>query len=136
MAATVKAGTAKSRPPRPEIPAADNGYDDALIRLDEEPEAEPERVPVFAIGDTVYTMLANPPASLALRAMELAERRGATEVSVGLADVQIMRDMLGEEAYRALLDSKTLTRKQYTVITQKVMKAAMGSLEDDGRPNR
>lgn len=141
MAATAKARGAPARGRSgpgtlpPTGPGETAGEPD-IIRLDEDPDGEPERVPVFAIGDDVYTMLADPPASLPLRAMEIAEQRGATQYSVGLADVYIMREMLGSEGYRALLNSKTLKRGQFVAITRRVMEAAMGALEDDGSPNR
>jgi hypothetical protein len=48
-----------------------------------------------------------------------------------------MRDMLGEKSYRALLDCRTMTRAQYLKIVGKVMRRAMGALEEeDGSPNR
>lgn len=140
MAATAKASPAAKRPRRPVpqriVPLPDD--DDEVVDLAEpDPESEPERVPVFKIGGTVHTMLAEPGPGVALRALELAERRGASVQAVAFADVQIMRDMLGEESYRALLDCKTMTRDQYLKIVARVMSRAMGALEDrDGSPNR
>ncbi len=135
-ARTPKPGRPKPPPRRPALPPADD--DDEVIDLAEpDPDTEPERVPLFKIGDTVHTMLADPGPSVALRAMELAEQRGATPLAVGFADVYIMREMLGEKSYRALLDCRTMTRGQYLKIVGKVMKLAMGALEDEGgSPNR
>lgn len=141
MAATAKASPAKRPPRRPPVPQRPSpfGVDDGeVVDLGDPEEApEPERVPVFSIGGVVHTMLAEPGPGVTLRALELAERRGATEQAVAFADVQIMRDMLGEASYRALLDCKTMTRDQYLKIVGRVMNRAMGALEDrDGSPNR
>jgi hypothetical protein len=133
MAATARATTRPKRSARP-TPADDT----QVISIGApDPEAEPERVPVFSIGDEHHTMLKDPGPTIVLRALELAERRGGTEQAVAFADVQIMRDMLGEPSYRALLDCRTLTRGQYVQIVERVMTRAMGALEDeDGSPNR
>jgi small-conductance mechanosensitive channel len=82
-------------------------------------------------------MLKEPPPSHALSALELADRRGASPQAIALADVYIMREMLGDTSYRALLGCKTMTRAQYLKIVNRVMTRAMGALEDeDGSPNR
>lgn len=133
----VKPKAPRDRLPPKQRPPGPPDDDDEVVSLDAEPDTEPERVPVFTIRGEVHTMLASPGPSIALRAMELAERRGATEVSLGLADVYIMREMLGENSYRALLNCKTMTRGQYLKIVGRVMRRAMGALEDeDGSPNR
>jgi len=127
---------ARPRPPARVLPPVD---DEEVIALDEDGDDEPEpaRVPVFSIGEQLHTMIADPPPSLALSALELAERRGGTPQAIALADVFIMRAMLGEPSYRALLASRKMTRTQYLKIVAKVMKKAMGALEDgDGSPNR
>lgn len=134
MAATARS-TSKPKPVRRPAPLVPAGDDDLVDIPEPDPEAEPDRVPVFKIGDTVHTMLADPGPSVALRAMELAEQRGATPLAVGFADVFIMREMLGGESYRALLNCKAMTRGQYLRIVGKVMRRAMGALEDDGSPN-
>lgn len=140
MAATARSprATAKPKaPPKrpPALPSA-AGDDDEVIDLSAGPEAEPERIPVFRIGDTVHTMLKNPPLTVVMSALELAERRGGTPQAIGFADVDIMRQMLGTESYRALLDCKTITRDQYLKIVGRVMKRALGAAEDDSSPNR
>jgi hypothetical protein len=86
-------------------------------------------VAVFSIGSTVYTVPAEPPVSLALKALDLQYRRGGA-----WAEVFIMREMLGETGYRALLDCKTLTRDQYAAITAAIRSLAFGDQEDDS-PN-
>jgi hypothetical protein len=137
MAATAKARTAaRKRYATRTAPEPDD--DGEVIGIaEDDPEAEPEREPVFSIGETVHTMLKDPPPSLALSAIELAERRGGSPQAIGLADIYVMREMLGEQSYRSLLNCRTMTRAQYLKITGRVLKRAMGALEDeDGSPNR
>lgn len=147
MAATAKApgsktptATARRRAAARQQPRPGPGVeeDDEVIDLGDPDEAgEPEREVVFKIRGTEHSMLKNPGPSIALSAFELAERRGATETAAGFADVYIMREMLGEKSYRALLDCRTMTRDQFIRITQRIMTRAMGALEEqDGSPNR
>lgn len=136
MAATARTTATRRKPPaRPALPPVE---DDEVIDLGEpDPETEPERELLFRIAGTEHTMLKEPPPALALSALELAERRGGTEQAVAFADVYIMREMLGDKSYRALLGCKTMTRAQYIKIVNRVMTRAMGALEDeDGSPNR
>jgi len=135
MSATAKGRpTASRRPPSTSWPASDG---EEVIDISAEPEGEPERVLLFRIGGVEYTMLKNPPPSIGLAALDLADRRGGSPQSVALADVYVMREMLGEESYRALLNCKTMDRDQYLRIVGRVMRSAMGAIEDeDGSPNR
>jgi len=133
MAAQVNASgkQAAKRPARPRTatPAAiAAAADDDIIEISpDDPEQEPERVPLFKIGETVYTMLADPPLTLAMEAMDVSYERGQ-----GFGEVFVMREMLGEEAYRALLGSKSLKGPQYKAITDKVTGRLYGVLESEG----
>lgn len=137
MAAQARATANKPairRPPRALPAAAAAGIDDEeLIEISvDDPEQEPERVPLFKIGDTVYTMLADPPLTLAMEAMDVSYERGQ-----GFGEVFIMREMLGEQAYRALLGSKSLKGPQYKEIAERITKRVYGVLErEGGSPNR
>lgn len=128
-----------SRPLPPAVRAAMKKAQDAgLVQIDADDAegAEPEREPVFAIGETVHTMLADPPPTLAMAALDMAYQRGGTEQAYGLATVFLMREMLGEESYRALLASRRVTRAQYTAIVEKVTVRVYSALEgEDGSPN-
>jgi hypothetical protein len=129
------------RPPRATVPAAAAATapaaadDDEIIELTpgapEGEEPEPERVALFKIGGDVYTMLANPTLALARQAMDVAYDRGEA-----YAEVFVMREMLGEEAYRALLGNKSLKGPQLNAITARVTKRLYGALErESARPN-
>jgi len=129
MAAQVRVPANKPavrRPPRA-LPAAAGDADDELIEIsadDPEHEPEPERVPVFKIGDEVYTMLKDPPLTLALKARNVGYERGE-----GYAEIFVMREMLGEDSYRALLDNQSLKGRQLEAITARVTRRLFGALE-------
>lgn len=139
MAATAR--KPKAAAPAPQRPALPAGDDDEIIGIAlPDPDAEPERVPLFAIGDEVHTMLKDPPLSLALTAMDIQRQRASSSPediadARGLAEAYVMQEMLGEDSYRALLASRTLTAAQYRAITERVTKRVLGALEDGDAPN-
>jgi hypothetical protein len=146
VSAKASTGQRRQQPGRPRtgpgLPAAARtairaSRDTTVIAIDDgELEGEPEREAVFSIGDDVFTMLADPPASIAAKALDLAYRRGGTDQALGMASVFIMREMLGNAAYQALLNAKRLTRPQYLAIVDRVTGRAYGAMEDeDGSPN-
>jgi hypothetical protein len=126
------------RPPRA-LPAAASAAaaaaeDDAIIEISEDDpeEAPPEREPLFSIGDEVYTMLKDPPLTLAMQARNVGYERGE-----GYAEIFLMREMLGEDAYRALLANRSLKGPQLQAITARVSKRLFGVLErETASPNR
>lgn len=135
--AQAKAKSAAPRRPRAALPAAAPAAaaDDSIIELTaddpEEETPEPERVPLFKIGDITYTMLADPPLTLAMKALDVSYERGQ-----GFGEVFIMREMLGEETYRALLGNRALKGPQYAAIMGRVTQRLYGVLErEGGSPN-
>lgn len=137
MTATARKPAAPRRPPA--LPPAG---DDEIIEISApDPEAKPERVPAFKIGETVHTMLKDPPATIGLNALDIQARyddgtlvgRGEAR---GYASVYLMAKMLGEASYRALLGCDNMTREQFARINERVTRRAMGALETaDGSPN-
>jgi hypothetical protein len=125
---------------RPAPPPPDD--DDEVIDLAEpDPEAEPERVPLFRIGETVHLMLKNPSPSLAIESLEVQRQYddgtpvGRTEAR-GYGSAFLMKEMLGEESYRALLGCRTMTSAQFARIQRRVINRALGQMEgEDGSPN-
>lgn len=123
--------------PRRALPAAAAAAavdaDDAIIELteDDPEEAPPERVALFKIGGEVYTMLKDPPLTLALQARNVGFERGE-----GYAEIFVMREMLGEGAYRALLGNSSLKGRQLEAITKRVTTTLFGVLErESASPN-
>ena len=140
MAATART-PAKRKPParRPALPPALPPGDAPVIigipvRAEGEELPEPERVPVFQIGETVYTMLAEPPPTMGIAAIDAAARMGGP----GFGEMYVLREMMGSAALNALIDAgkkRWLTKAQYEAITTRVRNAAFG-LEEDDDPNR
>jgi hypothetical protein len=144
MAASASAKTSTRGPKNTRTPRADITQPPAslpaagvgIIAIEDGEPEEAEREAVFSIGDKVHTMLAHPSPTIAATAADLAYRRGGTDQAYGLAAVYVMREMLGESSYRALLNAKRLTKDQYKAIIKTVTERAYGVLEEeDGSPN-
>ena|ERR1700722_1431440 len=125
-------------PPRRALPSSMPADAPVIIGIplpDEDEELpEPERVPVFQIGDDVYTMLKESPPTLGIESLDYADRRGGA----GFGEIYLLRVMLGSDGLNALLDAgkkRWITKAQYEAITRRVMAAALG-VEEEDLPNR
>jgi hypothetical protein len=101
---------------------------------DDEEAPEPERVPVFEIAGKVYTMLKEPPLTLSLESLQVADEKGGA----GYAEIYVIREMIGSDALNALFDARKkgwLKKPQLDAIMKRVQAAAFGPAEDDS-PNR
>lgn len=105
-------------------PRDDDDLDIIQISSDDVDES---RVPLFAIDGDQYTMLANPPAGLALRFTKLMSR--GTDAATAAAQEMVMNAMLGEDAWQTLMDCPGLRREQLQKIVAKVGRTVMGTLE-------
>ena len=140
MAATAKAGTPPSRrkpparPQRPVLPPVDDEVISIGAPAEDEPVPEPERVPLFEINGTMYTMLREPPVTLSLESLQVADEKGGA----GYAEIYVIREMIGSAALNALFDARKkgwLKKPQLDKIMTRVQEAAFGPVEDDS-PNR
>jgi hypothetical protein len=106
----------------------------SVLRLT--PRTEPaERVPVFYIGDTEYTMPKHPPATIALEYMEILAEDGDTSKAEARAQVYLFKTMLGEDGYTALKSFEGLTLEDLAQLFVIVHKHSMGALEvPKGKP--
>jgi hypothetical protein len=127
MAATARAGKRKY----PTHPGPDG---DEVISIGVPPEdqqaPEPERVPIFEIAGTLYTMLKEPPPTLGIASLAVADRKGGN----GFGEVYLLREMMGSDALNALIDAGKkgwLKKSQYDAITRRVTAAALGVAEED-----
>lgn len=134
MAATARAGRApaKARPPaRRPLPPAEPPVIIGIAVPDEDEElVEPERVPIFSIGDDVYTMLKEAPPTLGIETIDYADRKGGA----GYGEIYLLRLMLGSDGLNALLDAgkkRWIKKAQYDAITRRVMATALGVEEED-----
>lgn len=97
---------------------------------DDGQEAEPERIPMFTIGGREYTVLLEPPTSIAVEALHIMAAGGGGPQAQLVADDYVMTQMLGEDAYAALRQSKKVTSAQRRWVSMEVSRRAMGALED------
>ena len=155
MAATVKAGKTPARRPaaRDHLPKKPGAHANGtaapgVLRFSSSSTGPEEREPIFYIDDTEYTMLADPPASIALTASRLlSEERGHLEAlgaepleafraASGLAQNYVMTEMLGQDGYAALCGCRTIKAAEMRRVMEVVSERAQGALEDEEHPNR
>jgi len=91
------------------------------LRIASDEEIEEERVTLFYIGDTEYTIPRNIPPGVALQFLREAREHGRD-----LATAPLLTRVLGEDAYEALEQSRALTEDQMEWIVNKVLDLALG----------
>lgn len=97
------------------------GLDFEPIRIAADDDVEEERVPLFYIGDTEYTIPKDIPPGVALQYLRTAGERGEQ-----FAAPILLTRVLGEEAYDALESSKALKDEQLQQIIQIVVDLSLG----------
>ncbi|MEU6365771.1 hypothetical protein ABZ876_08440 [Streptomyces sp. NPDC046931] len=97
------------------------------IRIEADDDYVEERVPLFYIGDTEYTIPKEIPPGAALQFMREAREHGRE-----LAAAPLLIRVLGEDAYMALEKSRALTEEQMKWIVDKVLDLALGRQEKRG----
>jgi hypothetical protein len=103
------------------------------IRIAADDEVIEERIPLFFIGDTKYTIPKNIPPGVALEYL-----RRAGELGQEMATPPLLIRVLGEDAYLALEQSKAVTEEQLEQIVQLIIDLAMGRKEkkEGGKASR
>lgn len=103
-----------------------------MIQLDVAPDDAPEqeRVTLFAIGETEYSVPAKPRVNVALRYL-----RNVRKIGPVLAESALLEDLLGEDGYEALCGFEDLTPENMQAISEAANKLALGVLEDDSQGN-
>ncbi|WP_030344758.1 hypothetical protein [Streptomyces sp. NRRL S-1022] len=96
------------------------------IRIAADDDIEEERVPLFYIGDTEYTIPKDIPPGVALQYL-----RTAGEMGEQFAAPVLLTRVLGEEAYEALESSRALTDEQLQRIIQIVVDLSLGRGEKE-----
>jgi len=94
------------------------------IRIDSDDDVVEERVPLFYIGTTEYTIPKDIPPGVGLEYLRLAGEMGQE-----LAAPTLLARVLGEDAYEALEKSKGLKDEQLRRIIQIVVDLSMGRRE-------
>lgn len=128
MASTTRQVTAAKKriAPKPAAVAPDFDFEPIHIAADE--DVEEERVPLFYIGTTEYSVPKNIPAGVGLEYLRVASERGET-----MAAPVLLTRVLGEEAYTALEKSRGLKEEQLAQIIQIIVDRAMGPGEKAGK---
>lgn len=86
--------------------------------------ADADRVPLFWIDDTEYTIPKNVDMVIALRYLDTVAEKG-TEVAV----VGLFKELVGEEAWQALLAFKGMDPAELNGLLDAVTEHAMGAIE-------
>jgi hypothetical protein len=95
------------------------------IRLDSKaPRPETKRVPLFYIDDTEYTVPAKPSPTVGLKYLRLLAREGE-----GQANEFLLRSLLGEKGYVALMNYTALTEEQFDQVMERAVSIATGPKE-------
>lgn len=97
----------------------------APVVITTDTEANEERLPVFSIDGVEYTMPAEVPASMALRVLDTIRRLGQ-EAAVSY----LLEEVLGPEAYQALLNCRTLKPEQLKAVVAVVQDHVLGAVEE------
>jgi hypothetical protein len=87
-----------------------------------------DREALFSIDGTTYTIPVEVPGNLALQAIERTRYESETAVTAW-----IMEQVLGRDAYRALLDCPHVKPSQLKAITMICREKVMGDLEEEGK---
>lgn len=97
-----------------------------VIRLTTKKTRGPEeRSVLFSIDGTDYTIPSRPRANLSLKVLDLAQRKGETE-----ATAFMMKAMLGEDGYRALMDYDDLEPEDLQRVLVAATKVVFGTMEN------
>lgn len=102
-----------------------------MLRLDSKAAAADleaaERIDVFAIDDTTYTIPKEIDASALLRFLD-----DSAQVGENAAMANLMRELISDDGYEALLNFKGLKPKQLKELLDSVEEYAMGQMDDLG----
>lgn len=92
-----------------------------VLELSSDDVVNEERIPLFSIDGTEYTMPAEVPGYVALEATDLWATQGEA-----VSTRWLMRELLGDEGYAALRACKTITKAQVRQVMQIMVKHALG----------
>jgi hypothetical protein len=127
-ARTRQSAAARSRAAAKSVNGTGDDLDFEPLRIPANDDVEEERVPLFYIGDDEYTIPKLIPPGVALQFMREAREHGRE-----LAAAPLLIRVLGEDAYQALEESKSLTEDQMEWIVNKVLDLALGRKKQGGK---
>lgn len=98
---------------------------DNRIQLSTASDGEVERKELFSIDGTSYYIINKPRPNVALKAFWNLKTKGEE-----IAQMELLIDMIGEDAYQALMNYDGLTVEDLERITKIANDTAMGTLEE------
>jgi hypothetical protein len=128
---TRQSTAARKRPAAKPVNGTSSDLDFEPIHIAADEDIVEERVPLFYIGDTEYTIPRHIPRGVALQYL-----RHASEVGHEVATAPLLIRVLGEDAYMALEQSKAMTEEQLGKIVDIIIKLALGKQEKEGKAAR
>ena len=96
-----------------------------VLELSSDDVVSDERIPLFSIDGTEYTMPAEVAGNVGLQVTDIWATDGEAAGTKWL-----MIELLGEDGYQALRDCKTITKAQMRQVIQIMVKHALG--DEDG----
>jgi hypothetical protein len=117
-----KKRTAKKTPPA--VAASDGGTEP--LRLTSKPTSAEDRVVLFYVDDTAYSIPKVIGRNHGLRFLKTARRQGEA-----MAAQELMEILLGEDGYDALMSCDGLSDEDLDVITTRLRDGALGEVEDE-----
>ena len=113
--------------------AAVNGHSNGnrsyvVLELSSADVVSEDRIPLFSIDGTEYTMPAEVPGYVSVEVIDLWATQGEAAGTRWL-----MRELLGEDGYDALRTCKTITKAQVRQVTKILVEHALGD-EDPKAP--
>lgn len=100
-----------------------------LVSLPEDVKDEAEQVELFSLDGQMYSIPAKPKVNIALKYLRLVRQQGQ-EVAAGW----LLEELLGTEAYEALMDFEDLTEEQLETVMMVAQTAILGAMEGVAAP--
>lgn len=120
--APAKRAAARTAPALPVPGQVDGEFE--VVRLTSEPDEVEERVPLFYIDDTEYTVVKRPGVNIGLQYLHLTRTAGQ-EIAVDY----LLGKLLGEDGYRALREYDRLKPEQFERICEVAARLTLGAME-------
>jgi hypothetical protein len=120
---------APRKTPQDRLAKAVKQAEPSIIELVSDPDApEAERIPLFSIDGTTYSMPTEVDAAASLRVLDVQRRQGEQS-----ALSYALEELVGSEGYQALLNFRGLKKGQLENIMELVQRHALGNLEEQAK---
>jgi hypothetical protein len=103
-------------------------FEPIRVQSTDTPLAGVGRKPLFYIDDVEYTIPVDVPSWYGMQAMEKTATMSEVEATRWL-----MKEMLGEEGYTALLNCKTITKPEMQAMQMVIRALVFGEEEEEGK---